>query len=126
VKKGCELFHLGFADRALAMEDLGGYALGAEHFPETLLRKIAGLHQMLQRLLWTGLGNGMPPFLIIVDQQGQQFRQLLLFRAGILEFVEAQQFGGEVLAFLVRANDVWQRSTHQLAIHFFVHVHRFA
>jgi len=59
VEEGGELLGVGFADRALAVKDLGGNSFGAEDFPKVFLREVAGFHQMPKRLVCgVELGEG--------------------------------------------------------------------
>jgi len=58
VEEGGELFGLGFANRTLAVKNLGRNSFGTEDFPKVFLREAAGFHQMLKRLVRTGLGDG--------------------------------------------------------------------
>jgi len=75
---------------------------------------------MVKSLPGTGFGDGVTALLVIVNQDGQQFGKLLFFRRGSLEFIEAKQFTGEALAFVIRADDMRKRPPQQLPVCFLV------
>src|SRR5256885_14603049 len=77
---------------------------------------------MKQNLAWAGSANGITAFFIFFNQRGQKFGEFFLFRSRIFAFVEALQFVGKAGEFLVRANDVGERTAQKLAIRFFVEV----
>src|SRR5437879_4304342 len=77
---------------------------------------------MKQNLAWTGSTNGIAAFFIFFNQHGQKFGEFFLFWSRIFAFVEALQFVGKASEFLVRANDVGERTAQKLAVGFFVEV----
>jgi hypothetical protein len=67
VEEGGEFFGLGFADGALAVEDLGGDSFRSEKLPEVFLCQVACFHQMLQRVLWAGFADGIATLFVFVN-----------------------------------------------------------
>jgi hypothetical protein len=68
VEEGCQLLRMGFANRTLAAEYLGGNSFGAEDSPEVLLRQITSLHQEPKVLLRTRLANHIAALFLFVNE----------------------------------------------------------
>lgn len=96
-----EFAGMRFADGALAVDDFGGNALGAEDLPQVLLGQLAGLHQMEQCLARAGFADRVAAGFVLIDQNGQKPGKLLFLGRRIFAFVETQQFSGQAVALFV-------------------------
>src|SRR5580693_162247 len=117
-----QFFRLSFADGTPAVEHLGSNSFRPKNLPKVLLRQATGFHQMMKRLARAGLAYRIATRFILVNQDGQEFSQLLFFAGSALVFVKTEQFAGEALAFLVRADDMGQCPAQQLPVCFLVEI----
>src|ERR1035441_2687554 len=69
---------LGFADPALAAEDLGDAALG-QNVPEVAWLQSLLLEQVVQHLVWLGFRQRMHAILVFLNQHAEHFEQPPLF-----------------------------------------------
>src|SRR5580704_7713494 len=77
---------------------------------------------MVKGLLRAGLPNGIAALLVLINEHGQEFSELLFLGGSVIELVKTQKLAGQAFAFLIRADNVRQCPPQQLPVCFLVEI----